>query len=217
MVPAALAIVVAAFPVRERGKALAIFFGVSGGLTSIGPIAGGFSDPVDLAGDLLDQRAGRRAGPGADRRGRDPDGAPGRADRLPRGRPGGGRDGAVGARVRAGLDLGLGHARTWLCIIGGLVLLAVFVAVEAAYRDAAESRSGSFVGRAFVIDNLVLFFSMIAFIPVFFFASVYSQVSLGYNANQAGLYLLLFFAGFAPAAQIGGRMLDRARCRPADA
>jgi hypothetical protein len=56
----------------------------------------------------------------------------------------------------------------------------------------------------------VLFFSMIAFVPVFFFASVYSQVSLGYNASKAGLYLLLFFAGFAPAAQIGGRMLDRA-------
>ena len=34
MFPAALAIVVAAFPLRERGKALAIFFGVSGGLTA---------------------------------------------------------------------------------------------------------------------------------------------------------------------------------------
>ena len=31
---------------------------------------------------------------------------------------------------------------------------------------------------------------MIAFVPVFFFASVYAQVSLGYNANSAGLYLL---------------------------
>ena len=31
MIPAALAIVVAAFPLRERGRALAIFFGVSGG------------------------------------------------------------------------------------------------------------------------------------------------------------------------------------------
>ena len=67
-----------------------------------------------------------------------------------------------------------------------------------------------FRDRAFVVDNAVLFFSMIAFVPVFFFASVYSQVSLGYNANNAGLYLLVFFAGFAPAAQIGGRMLDRA-------
>ena len=42
MFPAALAVVVAAFPIGERGKALAIFFGVSGGLTAIGPIVGGF-------------------------------------------------------------------------------------------------------------------------------------------------------------------------------
>src|SRR6202035_574126 len=40
--PASVAIVVASFPVRERGKAMAIFFGVTGGLTAIGPIAGGF-------------------------------------------------------------------------------------------------------------------------------------------------------------------------------
>jgi MFS family permease len=42
MVPAALAVVVASFPLGERGKALAIFFGISGGLTAIGPIAGGY-------------------------------------------------------------------------------------------------------------------------------------------------------------------------------
>ncbi len=52
---------------------------------------------------------------------------------------------------------------------------------------------------------------MIAFVPIFFFASVYSQVSLGYDASNAGLYLLVFFAGFAPAAQVGGRMLDTRR------
>ena len=42
MFPAALAIVVAAFPLRERGKAMAIFFGVTGGLTAVGPLAGGY-------------------------------------------------------------------------------------------------------------------------------------------------------------------------------
>ena len=42
MFPAAVGIVVASFPLRERGKAMAIFFGISGGLTAIGPIAGGF-------------------------------------------------------------------------------------------------------------------------------------------------------------------------------
>src|ERR1700761_165555 len=42
MFPAALAIVLEAFPVKERGKAMAIFFAVAGGLTSVGPIAGGY-------------------------------------------------------------------------------------------------------------------------------------------------------------------------------
>ncbi|HEY0277383.1 MAG TPA: MFS transporter, partial [Solirubrobacterales bacterium] len=42
MFPAALAIVLDSFPVNERGRAMAIFFGIAGGLTSVGPIAGGY-------------------------------------------------------------------------------------------------------------------------------------------------------------------------------
>ena len=47
MFPAALAIVVGAFPVSERGKAMAIFFAVTGGLTSVGPLAGGYLTAID--------------------------------------------------------------------------------------------------------------------------------------------------------------------------
>src|ERR1035438_7743128 len=42
MFPAALAIVVQTFELRSRGLALALFFGIAGGLTAIGPIAGGY-------------------------------------------------------------------------------------------------------------------------------------------------------------------------------
>src|SRR6188472_611170 len=42
MFPAALAIVLNAFPVSERGKYLAIFFAIAGGLTSVGPLVGGY-------------------------------------------------------------------------------------------------------------------------------------------------------------------------------
>src|SRR5580692_8910336 len=42
MFPAALAIVVQTFELRERGRALALFFGIAGGLTAIGPILGGY-------------------------------------------------------------------------------------------------------------------------------------------------------------------------------
>src|SRR5471030_1316886 len=41
MFPAALAIVVQTFALNERGKALATFFGIAGGLTAVGPILGG--------------------------------------------------------------------------------------------------------------------------------------------------------------------------------
>ena len=50
---------------------------------------------------------------------------------------------------------------------------------------------------------------MIPFIPLFFFASMYAQISLGESASETGLYLLIFFAGFAIASQYGGRILDR--------
>ncbi len=42
MFPAAIAIVVVTFDLRSRGRALALFFGIAGALTAIGPIAGGF-------------------------------------------------------------------------------------------------------------------------------------------------------------------------------
>jgi EmrB/QacA subfamily drug resistance transporter len=212
MIPAALAIVVATFPVRERGRALAIFFGVSGGLTSIGPIAGGYltqwtwraifwiNIPVAVIALVLTVMAGITPS-----RRREP------------------IDWAGGALAAVGMGLsvlGFEQASTWgwrspltiACIVAGLIGIVVFVRFEAA-STSPLIRVAIFRSRAFVVDNLVLFFSMMAFVPVFFFASVYSQVSLGYNASNAGLYLLLFFAGFAPAAQIGGRMLDRGGAR----
>jgi fucose permease len=50
---------------------------------------------------------------------------------------------------------------------------------------------------------------MMAFIPIFFFASEYAQISLGDSASNAGVFLLYFFIGFVILAQIGGRILDR--------
>ncbi|GAA3341339.1 MFS transporter [Amorphoplanes nipponensis] len=207
MIPAALAVVVGAFPVRERGRALAIFFGVSGGLTAVGPIAGGvltqwtwrsiFWINVPIAVLALVLLAAAHIAPSR------------RRERID-------VRGAVLAAIGMGLSVlgfeqapewGWGNAGTWLCIGGGLVAIVVFAAVEArTHSPLIQVRI--FRDRAFVVDNAVLFLSMIAFVPVFFFASVYAQVSLGYDANSAGLYLLVFFAGFAPAAQVGGRLLD---------
>jgi EmrB/QacA subfamily drug resistance transporter len=212
MIPAALAVVVSAFPIQERGRALAIFFGVSGGLTAVGPIAGGFltqwtwraifwiNVPIGILA-LIVLFVAHIA----------PSRRPDRIDWL----------GAIIAAIGMGLSVlgfeqapvwGWDSAGTWLCIIGGLIAIAIFVLVEARTRSPLI-QVRIFRDRAFVVDNVVLFLSMIAFVPVFFFASVYAQVSLGFDANQAGLYLFIFFGGFAPAAQIGGRILDKRGAR----
>ena len=108
MIPAALAVVVAAFPLRERGKALAIFFGVSGGLTAVGPIAGGYltqwtwraifwiNIPVAILAVVLTLMAGIHSAP--------------RKEKIDwrRRRAHRGRHGAERARLRAGRQLGLG-------------------------------------------------------------------------------------------------------------
>ncbi len=207
MIPAALAVVVSTFPINERGRALAIFFGVSGGLTAIGPIAGGYltqwtwraifwiNIPVALIALFFTFRAKIPSTR--------------RAERID-------IPGAVLIALGMGLSVlgfeqapswGWRNPGTWICIIGGLVIIGLFVLFELRTSDPLI-KVRIFRDRAFVVDNAVLFLSMVAFVPVFFFASVYSQVSLGYSSSNAGLYLLTFFAGFAPAAQVGGRMLD---------
>jgi EmrB/QacA subfamily drug resistance transporter len=212
MIPAALAVVVAAFPVAERGRALALFFGVSGGLTAVGPIAGGFltqwtwraifwiNIPIAILALVLTAYA------------RIP--SERRAERID-------LRGAALVAVGMGLSVlgfeqapawGWASPLTWGCLVAGVAVLAVFAAVELRTKSPLV-RLRVFAAREFVVDNLVLFFAMVAFVPTFFFASVYAQVSLGYDANRAGLYLLMFFAGFAPAAQLGGRMLDRSGAR----
>ena len=59
------------------------------------------------------------------------------------------------------------------------------------------------------MENVILGIAMMAFIPVFFFASVYGQVALAEKATTSSLLILYFFLGFVVCAQIGGRLLDR--------
>ncbi|NGO86604.1 MFS transporter [Streptomyces sp. 196(2019)] len=214
MFPAALAVVIAVFPVERRGRALALFFGLSGALTAVGPLLGGWltswtwraifwvNVPVAVIAIVLTLLA------------RIPD----RSKREPLDLPG-----AVLVAVGMGLTvLGLQQASTWgwdavatwACIVVGVLVLAFFCWFELRAR-VPLIRLRVFRDRAFQIDTAVLFFSMMAFVPVFFFASVYAQVSLSASPNQAALYLLYFFVGFGIASQWGGRILDKRGARPA--
>ncbi|WUJ32771.1 MFS transporter [Streptomyces sp. NBC_00388] len=214
MFPAALAVVVAVFPVERRGRALALFFGLSGALTAVGPLLGGWltdwtwraifwvNVPVAIIALVLTAKA--------------------RIPRVTRREP---LDVPGAVLVAAGMGLsvfglqqasswGWGSAATWLCIVGGLLVLVAFAAWELR-TEHPLIKLAVFRDRAFTVDVVVLFFAMIAFVPVFFFASVYAQVSLSASPNQAALYLLYFFIGFAIASQWGGRILDRRGARPA--
>jgi EmrB/QacA subfamily drug resistance transporter len=208
MFPAALAIVVQTFDLRSRGRALALFFGIAGGLTAIGPIAGGYllewtwraifwiNIPVALIALALiaiSKPANESRPARMDYRGL--------------------------ALIIAGVGLsvfGLQQSSIWgwgnpaieICIVAGLVILAVFVSVER--RTASPLiNMNIFSNRAFAVENVILGIAMMAFIPVFFFASVYGQVALGEKATTASLLILYFFLGFVVCAQIGGRLLDR--------
>jgi MFS family permease len=103
---------------------------------------------------------------------------------------------------------------TWGCIVVGMALLVAFVIFERRLADPLI-RVAIFADRGFAVDNAVLFFLSMAFVPLFFFASLYAQLSLGQSASETGLYLLIFFAGFATASQFGGRMLDKRGARAA--
>jgi EmrB/QacA subfamily drug resistance transporter len=213
MFPAALAIVVQTFALRERGRALALFFGIAGGLTAIGPILGGYltqwtwraifwvNIPVAIIALVLIVISN-----------------PITAHRPAR------MDYRGLALIVSGVALsvfGFQQSALWgwsspgtlACILGGAALLVVFYFVEAR-TTSPLIEVGIFRIRPFLVENLVLGVAMLVFIPVFFFASEYAQIALAKTPSQAGVLILYFFVGFVIAAQIGGRMLDRigAKC-----
>ena len=211
--PAAVAIVVASFPLRERGKAMAIFFGISGGLTAIGPIAGGFltqwtwrsifwiNIPVATIAVVLTKIACPEDEP----------------QRQPLDYRGTALITGAMALTVLGFEQssawGWSSVLTWACIIVGLALMLVFVRFELSIKHPLL-RLQIFADRGFATDTAILGLMSIVFVPFFFFGSVYAQVSLGKSSSQAGEYLLWFFVGFVIMAQVGGRMLDRRGVRP---
>jgi EmrB/QacA subfamily drug resistance transporter len=214
MFPAALAIVVRAFPLNERGRALAAFFGITGALTAVGPLAGGYLTEwtwraifwVNLPVAIIALILTAKAKPANDRQDAPID-----------------YRGAVLITAAMGLVvLGLQQAGTWgwtsagtiASIVVGVLLLAAFVAYELRQSEPLINVR-LFALRAFAGDNAVLLLMSAVFVPFFFFASVYAQASLGYSATEAGVLLLVFFGGFATAAQLGGRITDKRGARPA--
>jgi EmrB/QacA subfamily drug resistance transporter len=208
MYPAALAIVVNTYGLHERGKALALFFGIAGGLTALGPILGGYLTQwtwraifwVNIPVALIALALIAISKPTTVFR-------PARMDYRGLALIASGVALSVFGFQQASI-WGWHNPATWLCIIGGLVLLFIFHRVELV-TDSPLMDVRIFRIKPFLVENMVLGITMLVFVPIFFFASEYAQISLGDTASEAGLYLLYFFIGFATASQIGGRMLDK--------
>lgn len=214
MFPAALAIVLNSFPVSERGKAMAIFFAIAGGLTSVGPLLGGYLVEIDwraifwvnIPVAIIALVLIWKSKPAEERH-------PAPIDNVGTALITGGMGLSVLALQQSSI-WGWGDAKTWIVLAAGLAILAAFVRYELRTENPLL-RLEIFKDRAFAVDNIILFLLMIPFVPLFFFASMYAQISLGESASETGLYLLIFFAGFALASQRGGRLLDKVGARAA--
>ncbi len=211
--PSALAIVVATYEVSARGKALAVFFSITGALTAVGPIAGGYltewtwraifwvNVPIAIVAIVLtviSKPSEERSHTRIDMRGALLVGA--------------GMGVAVFGLQQASV-WGWDSPATWLCLAVGLALLAAFALFELRTREPLVPMR-LFADRAFAVDNVVLFLLSICFVPLFFFISLYSQIALGESASDAGLVILVFFLGFTVGARRGGAILDSKGARP---
>src|SRR6201997_2218513 len=154
MFPAAVGIVVSSFPLRERGRAMAIFFGISGGLTAIGPIAGGFLTQwtwraifwINIPGAIIAIVLTQIACP----------------EDEPHPQP---LDYRGTALITGGMGLtvlgfeqssvwGWSSPATWACIIVGLALMVVFVRFELRIKNPLL-RLQIFLDRGFATDTVV--------------------------------------------------------------
>ena len=212
MFPAAIAIVVVTFDLHARGRALALFFGLAGALTAVGPIVGGqliawnaqwgwraifwINIPVALIALALIavSKPPNESRPASmDYRGL--------------------------ALIVAGVGLSVfgfqqatqwswSNPAIWASIAAGVVLLIVFFAVEAR-TESPLINVRIFRNQTFTVQNIIIGTASAAFLPVFFFSALYGQIALDEKADTASLLILWFFLGFVVAAQIGGRLLDR--------
>jgi MFS family permease len=214
LLPAAVAIVFSSATPERRGRSMAMFFGVTGAFTALGPILGGYlvewtwrsifwvNIPVAALALLLTSRI-RLVESRVDEEEIDARGAV-----------------LVGAGMALSV-IGLSQATVWGwssvatigCIVGGILVLGLFVAVERRTRVPLV-KLDIFRQPGFRVDSAVLFFAMAAFVPVSYFLSTYAHVSLGLSANETSKLLLQFFLGYLIAAQVGGRIFDAKGVKP---
>ena len=208
MFPAALAIVVNVFPLRERGRALALFFGIAGGLTAIGPILGGYLTQWTWRAIFWVEHPRRphRAGPHRRVEAEDPvqagpDRLPGRGAHRRRHRAQHLRPAAVRPLgLEQSVDVDLHHRRDPHSGRLRPGRAPHGIAADSGRHLPRPRLHGRKRGAPDRHDGLH---------PRLLLRQRVRADRAAKSASEAGLFLLYFFIGFVIAAQIGGRMLDR--------
>jgi EmrB/QacA subfamily drug resistance transporter len=210
MMPVSASIVIAAFPATERGRAMAVYAGISQIFLALGPLVGGLltegvswravfwlNVPVGIAALILVQisRPANVKTPGGPIR-------PGDVILLV---------GGVTLTV-----LAVQEASRWsltspltLSVLAVGVLFSILF-VRAQLRSDSPLVNVRLLGRPpFLADNVVMFFVQFGMLPIVLFNSLYVQDLLGFSPIMAGLASLPIILPITVAAQIGGRWYDR--------
>jgi len=215
MMPASAAIVIGAFGVAERGRAMAIYAGISQVFLAIGPLLGGLlteavswravfwlNVPVGIAALVMVHiaRPVNTAQPGV----------------------------AIPARSVLMLVVGIAttvlavqQANSWswtspvtlLTLAAGLLISTVFMMSQLRSRDPLV-QVRLFARRAFAGDLAVLGLVQFGLLAVVLFGSLYLQDLLRMSPVMAGLGVLPLILPTTVAAQLGGRWYDKAGVRP---
>ncbi len=192
LAPSALAVIVATFPLEERGRAIGAWTAWAGIATVLGPPLGGYlvtaaswrwvfvlNLPLVVATILLIRAAMTPAPVAASGR---------RLDWLGAGLGVLGLAGPVFALIEQPV-LGWSSPAVLVPLIGGVALLAAFVWHEAHTADPMLPL-GLFATRNFAIGNLETLTLYGGLAVVFFFLSLFLQQIAGYTALQSGLATL---------------------------
>jgi EmrB/QacA subfamily drug resistance transporter len=207
--PLTLTLLAQAFPPEQRGLALGVWSGISGMAVALGPLVGGaviqlsswhwifwINVPIGLvlapvAARMLDESYGEH--PSLD---------------LPGvGLASAGLFGIVFGLVRA-QTLGWGSTQVLIALIGGAVLVAVFVAQEL-HTEAPMLPMEFFRRRSFTVTNVVsltMYFGMFGSI---FFMSQFLQLVLHNTPFHAGLKMLVWTGMTLVVAPIAGVFSER--------
>jgi EmrB/QacA subfamily drug resistance transporter len=214
MMPATSAIMIGTFPLQQRGRAMAMYAGISQVFLAAGPLLGGvltewvswravfwLNVPVGIAALVMVHIA-------------KPDNAALTKGRLSP------TDVALLTVGIGSLVVGVQQANTWGwgsgwtlgSIIAGIVLAGIFCRNQLRSNDPLLNIR-LFQRRPFLADSTVMGLLQFALVPITLYTSLYGQNLLGFSPVLAGVSALPLVLPITVAAQFGGRWFDRAGVR----